>query len=160
MLTDWLVGGLLVLSGLALALVVQVWRDVRATRAERRRILAYVRLELERNQKVANGLLALLETEGPPKAFYTISGLTNEAWRAVVANWTVARLDPEAVSHLTDAAQCASLVNTAVAAYQSYGVTQGASGSPAAALADHARHVVASVRMYLASAEKLRIPRD
>lgn len=157
MLTDWLEGGLLVLLGFLLTTGVQFWRDARKEREQRGRILDYLRLEVERNRKVADGLVALFERGVPSKGYYTIAGVTNEAWRVAASEWAITRLNAETMAILTDAAQCAALLNTAVSEYTTYGVTQGAMGSYQAVLSEMSKQVVNGAKMYLAAIDRLRL---
>ena len=155
---DWVAGALLVLVGFGAALGLLLWWEARRGGAHRRRILDYVRMETERNRRVADGLIALLSPGTSAQGFHTLTGLSEEAWRAAVAEWRLTRLSPAAATALTDAAQCARLVNSAIASYQTYGMTQSAMANYRTVLERLAAEIVAGAKMYLAAIDRLTLP--
>lgn len=158
MLGDWVVGALLVVLGFVLATLYQVWRDYAEGKAQRKRILEYVRLETERNGKVARHLITQINSIGPTRGYVILPDMVDDAWRVATSAWRVTRLETETAVALAEIGQNSRVVNAAVAAYMQYGVTQGAMGNYQEVLGKLAALIVSAAHDYLKSVDQLKLP--
>lgn len=157
-IASWVAGALLVLLGFGLSVLYQAWRDRKRDDAHRQRLLDFVRLEIERNRKVADGLKQILAGGGPARGYATLAGMSDESWRVVVSDWRATRLTPQVVSNLSELSHATTLVNNAISDYMTYGILQGAMSNYQAVLSLKARIVVGSADTYLEVAGKIKLP--